>query len=69
MSWVEEHGASMFDYWAIGVVVGEEFEYRVVGMTVEFGRDRFEFGFGDGNIVVIETVMTFRIVDGINLVS
>ena len=59
----------MFDYWAIGMVVGEEFEYRVVGMTVELGRDWFEFGLCYGNIVVIETVMTFRIVDGINLVS
>ena len=59
----------MFDYWAIGMVVGEEFEYRVVGMTVEVGGDWLEFGFGYGNIVVIETVMTFRIVDGINLVS
>ena len=59
----------MFDYWAVGMVVGEEFEYRVVGMTVEFGGDWFEFGFCYGNIVVIETVMTFRIVDGINLVS
>ena len=34
----------MFDYWAVGMVVGDEFEYRVVGVTVEFGGDRFEFG-------------------------
>ena len=34
----------MFDYWAVGMVVGDEFEYRVVGVTVELGGDRFEFG-------------------------
>ena len=27
----------------LNLVVGEEFEYRVIGMAVEFGGNRFEF--------------------------
>ena len=40
MSWVEEHGAGMFGDFACWMVVGEKFEYRMIGITVEFWSGR-----------------------------
>ena len=40
MSLIKEHGASMFGDFACWMVVGEKFEYRMIGITVEFWSGR-----------------------------
>ena len=69
MSWVEKHGTGMFGDFACWMVVGEKFEYRMIGITIEFWGDRFEFGCCDRNVLVVDTVVASCIVECVDLMA